>query len=132
MLTSSDSEVFEVSQVSGVQAPTEADRTDTPLGTPKVSGLSRKQAIPSILPKETDRPCYRVLDEPHQEGDAKYRAGVWYFGIKAGRGEAAPTLVQQWICSPMHIDVAAREGGQTMLRWLGVRARALRVRRHQP
>lgn len=104
MLTSSDAEVLEVSEVSGVQAPTEADLADTRLDVPKVSGIST-----SIFPKETDRPCYRVLDQPHQEGDAKYRAGVWYFGIKVGRGEAPPTLIQQWICSPMHIDAVTTD-----------------------
>ena len=50
-----------------------------------------------------------MLDDPHQEGDAKYRAGVWYFGIKSGRGEAPPTLTQQWVCSPIHIDAVTTD-----------------------
>jgi hypothetical protein len=86
MLTSTNSQV---SEVSGVQANAGEGFADTsPANTRGIRGI----CTASIIPKDTDRPCYRVLDDPHQEGDAKYRAGVWYFGIKAGKGEAPPTL----------------------------------------
>jgi putative DNA primase/helicase len=103
MLTSANSQV---SEESGVQANAGEGFADTRPENPEVSEVS---APPSIVPKDTDRPCYRVLDDTHQEGDAKYRAGVWYFGIKAGKGEAPPTLVQQWVCSPMHIDAVTTD-----------------------
>jgi putative DNA primase/helicase len=101
MLTSTNSQV---SEVSGVQANAGAGFADTPAESDEVSKVS-----PSIIPKDTDRPCYRVLDDPHEEGDAKYRAGVWYFGIKPGRGEAPPTLVQQWVCSPIHVEAVTTD-----------------------
>ena len=103
MLMSTNSQVSEVSEV---QANAGAGFADTPAETHQVSEVS---APTGIIPKDTDRPCYRVLDEPHQEGDARYRAGVWYFGIKAGKGEAPPTLVQQWVCSPIHIDAVTTD-----------------------
>lgn len=105
MLTPTSSRV---SEVSGVQANAGAGCNDTPV---EIREASKVSDAPSIIPKDTDRPCYRVLDEPHHDGEAKYRAGVWYFGIKAGKGEAPPTLVQQWVCSPIHIDAVTTDQG---------------------
>lgn len=57
------------------------------------------------IPADKERPCFVVLDESYESAnDCYYRAGVWYFGIKPGRGDDPPTLVQQWICSPLHVD----------------------------
>lgn len=57
------------------------------------------------IPTEQERPRFVVLDEPFTAADGtKYRAGVWHFGVKAGKGDNPPTLVQQWICSPLHVD----------------------------
>jgi putative DNA primase/helicase len=106
MLISSSSQV---SEVSGVQATAMADLTVTSAGFQEVSASPVESVPESVLPKESDRPCYRVFDDPKQVGDARYRAGVWYFGIKAGRGEAPPTLIQQWVCSPMHIDAVTTD-----------------------
>ncbi len=57
--------------------------------------------ILNLIPGENDRPKFVVLNDWHEEGASKYRPGVWHFGIKPGRGEAPPTLTQQWICSPL-------------------------------
>ena len=49
-------------------------------------------------------PKYIVLDEPTHHG-RKRRAGLWFFGKKAGRGEnASDTAIENWICGPLHID----------------------------
>lgn len=57
------------------------------------------------IPGESDRPRYVVLDDLHTAADgSKYRAGVWWFGTKSGKGDNPPTLVQSWICSPLHVD----------------------------
>ncbi|MBS3021643.1 hypothetical protein DJFAAGMI_04417 [Comamonas sp. PE63] len=57
------------------------------------------------IPAEQERPRYVVLDEPYTASDgSKYRPGVWYFGIRPNKGDSPPTLVQQWICSPLHVD----------------------------
>lgn len=62
-------------------------------------------AEPSPIPGEHDRPRHVVLDDMHTTSDgSKYRAGVWYFGIKPCKGDSPPALVQSWICSPLHVD----------------------------
>ena len=59
----------------------------------------------NLIPTEQERPRFVVLDELHTAADgSKYRAGVWYFGIKHSKGDNPPTLVQSWICSPLHVD----------------------------
>ena len=62
------------------------------------------QASASRIPSAQDRPKFVVFDDWNEEGAAKLRPGVWHFGIKPGRGEAPPTLTQQWVCSPLHLD----------------------------
>lgn len=62
------------------------------------------------IPSEQERPRFVVLDELHTAADGgKYRAGVWYFGIKHGKGDNPPTLVQSWICSPLHVDAVTHD-----------------------
>lgn len=57
------------------------------------------------IPTEQERPRFVVLDDSYTAPDGtKYRAGVWHFGVKAGKGDNPPTLVQQWICTPLHVD----------------------------
>ncbi len=62
------------------------------------------QSSASRIPSDTERPCFVVFDDLHTDGATKYRAGVWHFGVKPGKGEAPPTLTQKWVCSPLHID----------------------------
>jgi putative DNA primase/helicase len=50
-----------------------------------------------------------VIDDWHEEGGTKFRPGVWHFGIKAGRGDAPPTLTKQWVCSPLHLDAVTTD-----------------------
>ena len=60
---------------------------------------------PSPIPAEQERPRFVVLDELYTAADgSKYKAGVWHFGIKPSKGDNPPTLVQSWICSPLHVD----------------------------
>lgn len=96
------------SEVSEVQAPIHAGLADTPACLAEVSGVSGR-ASTSIIPAEKDRPKFVVIDDWHEEGATKYRPGVWHFGIKPGRGEAPPTLTQQWICSPLYLDAVTTD-----------------------
>ena len=81
--------------------------TDT---TAAIEATSADPVITSRIPGEQSRPCFVVLDEFVEEGAHKYRAGVWHFGIKQGRGEdAPPALTQCWICSPLHIDAVTHD-----------------------
>jgi len=68
-------------------------------GTKDVSNV-----IANLIPCETARPEFVVFDDENEEGGLKYRPGVWSFGIKQGKNNAPPTLTQEWICSPLHID----------------------------
>lgn len=62
------------------------------------------------IPSEQERPRYVVLDDEQTASDgSKYRAGVWYFGLKPSKGDNPPTLVQQWICSPLHVDAVTHD-----------------------
>ena len=101
----------EVSEVSEVQAPIHAALADTPADFQKVSEVSAEVSVSviSLIPGEKDRPKFVVMDDWHDEGAAKYRPGVWHFGIKPGRGEAPPTLTQQWVCSPLHSDAVTTD-----------------------
>ena len=102
---------LEGSEVSGVQATVYAGLSDTPAGSDGVSEVSAVVVgvTISLIPGEKDRPKFVVLDDWHQEGAAKYRPGVWHFGIKPARGEAPPTQTQQWICSPLHLDAVTTD-----------------------
>lgn len=63
------------------------------------------EAAHSPIPNEQERPRFVVLDELYTGADGvQYRAGVWWFGMKAGRGDSPAVLVQGWICSPLHVD----------------------------
>ena len=101
----------EVSGVSQVQAPIHAGLADTPTDFHEVSGVSDAVAIAIVrlIPGETERPKFIVFDDWHEEAGGKYRPGVWSFGIKQGRGDAPPTLTQQWICSPVHVDAVTTD-----------------------
>ena len=63
----------------------------------------------SLIPGEKERPKFVVLDDWHEEGGAKYRPGVWHFGMKGGKGDTPPTPTQQWICSPLYIDAVTTD-----------------------
>lgn len=68
-----------------------------------------EMAAYSPIPGEHDRPRFVVLDELHKAADGtSYRAGVWHFGAKPGRDDA-PTLTQQWVCSPLHVEAVTHD-----------------------
>lgn len=69
------------------------------------SQVSKLVSSVSPIPTEQERPRFVVLDDTYTAADgSKYRAGVWYFGVKQSKGDNPPTLVQSWICSPLHVD----------------------------
>ncbi len=81
-------------------------------GKPDVAGVAGKVKT-SIIPGETERPKYVVLDDWHEEGATKFRPGVWLFGVKAGKGDDPASLTQQWICSPIHIDAVTTDASSS-------------------
>jgi len=60
-----------------------------------------------VAVSEHERPCFRVFDD---WADEKLRPGVWYFGLKAGKGDDPSTLSQQWVCSPLHVEAVTMDG----------------------
>jgi putative DNA primase/helicase len=116
MLTLTDSGVTEVT---GVQPSVYAGSGVTPTGGDGVTGVTdggaegiaapEAKAQSHLVPGETERPKFVVIDDWHEEGGNKFKPGVWHFGMKAGRGDAPPTLTQKWICSPLHLDAVTTD-----------------------
>ena len=74
---------------------------------PDVTGVTPEP----IIPEEKERPCFKVFDDWQKLQDgSKLKPGVWSFSVKLGKGEAPPTLIQQWLCSPLHIDAVTFDG----------------------
>lgn len=95
-----------VSEVSGVHANNDGLSADTPADIAGVSAVSDASKIPG-----TDaRPCFRVFDDWLEHNGGKYQPGVWYFGIKPGKGEAPPALTEARVCAPLHIEAVTFDG----------------------
>ena len=63
-----------------------------------------------IIPDESKRPCFKVFDKWQKLPDgSKLNPGVWYFYVKHGKRETPPTLIQQWICSPVHLEAVTAD-----------------------
>ena len=79
----------------------------TPGGAADVTGVTPEP----LIPNDSKRPCFKVFDDWLKLPDGgKLKPGVWYFSLKPGKGEAPPTPIQQWICSPLHIDAVTFDG----------------------
>lgn len=62
------------------------------------------------VPEDHERPAFVVFDDWHEHDGAKYKPGVWFFGIKAGnKADSPPTLTQQRICGPLHIEAVTTD-----------------------
>lgn len=95
-----------ISGVTGVQANNDGHSAGTLEKLPGVTG------VPDTIPGADKRPTFRVLDDWLEYEGAKYRPGVWYFGIKQGKGEAPPMLTQAWVCSPLYVEAVTFDGQQ--------------------
>ncbi len=98
----------EVSKVSGVHASNDGPFADTPADADEVSEVSDPAA--SKIPGTDARPCFRVFDDWIEHDGGKYRPGVWYFGIKPGKGDAPPALTETRVCSPLSIEAVTHNG----------------------
>ncbi|MGQ0443621.1 MAG: DUF927 domain-containing protein [Beijerinckiaceae bacterium] len=85
------------SEVSGVSPSNGAASGETPTDSAEVSEVSKS------VPGANKRPAFRVFEKVIKSGGTQYRPGVWFFGAKAGRGDAPPILTQTWVCSPLHV-----------------------------
>jgi putative DNA primase/helicase len=87
-----------VTSVTDVQPSNDAGSDVTPPGEGDVTGVTD-----SPIPGPDDRPRFVVFDEAVDAGGRRHRAGVWYFGRKDNK-DSPPTLTEQWVCSPLHIE----------------------------
>lgn len=76
------------------------------------------------VPEDHQRPAFVVFDGWHEHDGAKFKPGVWFFGLKAGKGNAPPEPTQQRICGPLHIEaVTTDEQGGSYGRMLRFKTR---------
>lgn len=76
------------------------------------------------VPEDHERPAFVVFDDWHEHEGAKFKPGVWFFWLKAGRGDASPTPMQQRICGPLHVEaVTTDDHGGSYGRMLRFRTR---------
>lgn len=79
----------------------------------ELSTTTLAQAGP--VPTMDERPCFQVYpDWPAGERSndkpiSKRRPGVWYFGVKAGRQNAAASLTETHVCGPLLIDAVTTD-----------------------
>lgn len=96
-----------VTAVTGVQANNGAGFAVTSAEVGGVTGVTPEP----LIPDESKRPCFKVFDDwqPLPDG-AKLKPGVWFFTVKHGKGDAPSALIQQWICSPLHLEAVTADG----------------------
>ena len=96
-----------VTEVTRVQASNDGLSADTPAASDGVTEVTPEP----IIPDESKRPCFKVFDDWQPLPDnGRLKPGVWSFTIKHGKGEAPTSLIQQWICSPVHVEAVTFDG----------------------
>lgn len=101
----SDAEVLEAVKASQarqapVPAPANAEADEITFDT-DATATTDKPA--SLIPPLSERPCWRVLEDWAVSEGGKLRPGVWFFGIKNGKGNAPQSLTETYVCGPLHI-----------------------------
>jgi len=61
-----------------------------------------------------DRIGYQMIDDFEARG--KLKPGVWYFGIKAGKGDTPLSLTEIRICSPLYVEAVTFDGSDARTR----------------
>lgn len=62
----------------------------------------------STFPAIEGRPCWRVYTDWSEIDGKRIKPGVYYHGVKLPKGDAAPELTDQWVCSPLHVRAITR------------------------
>lgn len=66
---------------------------------------SAAKLIPDPVAPGIVRPCFRVYDNPATtEQGKRLRAGVYWHDLRQAKGASEPTEVDQWICTPLHVE----------------------------
>ncbi|MGF6610640.1 putative DNA primase/helicase [Paraburkholderia sp. WSM4175] len=60
------------------------------------------------LPRIEERPCWRVYDAWQEIDGRRMKPGVYWHGVKLGKGDAPPEMVDKWISSPLWVAAITR------------------------
>ncbi|CAG4908380.1 DUF927 domain-containing protein [Paraburkholderia saeva] len=60
------------------------------------------------FPGIDERPCWRVYEGWHRIGGKKVKPGVYWHGVKPGKNDAPPDLIDKWICTPLTVRATTR------------------------
>lgn len=93
--------------VSGV-TPVQATTRDVPEPASDVAqGVADVATNP--IPGMEDRPCWRVWEHRNVTEERTFRPGVWYFGVKSGKGDSPPQLFEAWVCGPLQVQAVTSD-----------------------
>ena len=95
-----------VTEVTGVHASNDGLSAVTPTVSAEVTEVTPEQ----VIPDGSKRPCFKVFDDWQPLPDGKLKPGVWFFSIKHNKSDPLPALIQQWICSPLHVEAVTFDG----------------------
>ncbi|WP_423459489.1 DUF927 domain-containing protein [Ottowia sp. VDI28] len=66
--------------------------------------------LPFAVPGESERPCFKVLDDWTELDGVKFKPGVHSFGLKRGKKEDdPPSLTHDWVCGPLYIEAVTTD-----------------------
>ncbi|NML99637.1 DUF927 domain-containing protein [Paraburkholderia sp. RP-4-7] len=60
------------------------------------------------FPGLDERPCWRVYEGWHRVGGSKVKPGVYWHGVKPGKNDSPPAMIDKWICTPMTVKAVTR------------------------
>ncbi|MGF6634282.1 DUF927 domain-containing protein [Paraburkholderia sp. MM6662-R1] len=60
------------------------------------------------FPRIEERPCWRVYDAWEEIDGRRMKPGVYWHGVKLGKGDAPPEMVDKWISSPLWVAAITR------------------------
>ncbi|NHH80709.1 DUF927 domain-containing protein [Burkholderia gladioli] len=80
-----------------------------------VSALEPTHPAPDVKPTPApafpsleERPCWRVYEEFFEWNGSRVKPGVYFHGVKPGKADAAPELVDRWVCTPLRVIATTR------------------------
>lgn len=95
----------DVSAVTDVRRPPDAASGVTVAVTPPQDDVT-ELSVPDL----NERPTFRVFDDWVQTDGTRYQPGVWFFGLKHGKGDAPPIPTQHWVCGQLFVEAVTFDG----------------------
>jgi len=76
----------------------------------KATDNTDKPPMPSPFSALEDRPRYVVLDDWEKSSEGNHRPGVYWCGVKVNKKGEIEGELNDWVCSPLHIDAVTFDG----------------------